>query len=407
MRKHPSIAVALQFSVLLWWLLALVASDASAVRPYHPVRGDPVLEPWRWRSFPELSGLGLRCMAESGDGAMLFGVDEGVVHYDGVNWTTYTPEDGLLGAPVNVLCASRDGSVYAGTEMGISQFGNGAWRRVFPPEGDLPWYVNSLMEAADGSLWAGTAWGGLRIAETGTTLYTSAQMGDVVQALASYVGISSVVEAVAPVRLWSQGTGVRETIGTWIGMGRGNVPAVIWALASGGPGEAAGLRVGDAILSIDGHRATYQEQQGGQPGTSVTLAIRRREEIFDVTLTREKIEGTFRDFSVFDIFEAQNGTLWFGLASGARGGGEVVSCDSGRLGDPAAWRLYTVSDGVDAGYGPRLAQTRDGTIWKVSHDGRYGVSRFDGKNGRVLTWMFWATPPSAPLFWWPQMARSG
>ena len=156
----------------LWVCLGLASGSfldrGEASQPYTPSSPDPVLESWRWRSFPELKGLGLRCMAEDKDGNMWFGVDEGVQRYDGVNWTAYTPEDGLLGAPVIVLCATRDGSVYAGTEMGISRFSEGTWNRAFPPEGDLPWDIHDLMEAVDGSLWAGTAWGALRLSSGGT-----------------------------------------------------------------------------------------------------------------------------------------------------------------------------------------------------------------------------------------------
>ena len=97
-------------------LMLLCASHGWAARRYTPVHPDPVLESWRWTRFPELNGLGLRCMAESTDGAMWFGVDDGVIRYDGVHWRPFTAEDGIRGVPVNVLCASRDGSVYAASD---------------------------------------------------------------------------------------------------------------------------------------------------------------------------------------------------------------------------------------------------------------------------------------------------
>ena len=116
-------------------LLALFVTECRAVRPYTPVHHDPVLQPWRWRSFPELEGLGLQCVAEDRDRNMWFGVAEGVRMYDGVKWAAYTPENGLLGAPGQALCATRDGSVYVGTALGISRFRDGQWDRVFPDEG--------------------------------------------------------------------------------------------------------------------------------------------------------------------------------------------------------------------------------------------------------------------------------
>ena len=59
---------------------------------YYPQISDPIREPWRWHSFPELSGQGVRCMTEAWDGSMWFGIDNGVVQYDGLTWTYYSSE---------------------------------------------------------------------------------------------------------------------------------------------------------------------------------------------------------------------------------------------------------------------------------------------------------------------------
>ena len=120
---------------LSWWVWLSRWSPVKAAQPYAPSMPDPVLEPWRWQTFPELRGLGLRCMAEDRQGRMWFGADEGVRCYDGLSWKVYTPEDGVFGAPVTRLCAARGGGVYAGTEVGVSRFWDGEWRRLFPSEG--------------------------------------------------------------------------------------------------------------------------------------------------------------------------------------------------------------------------------------------------------------------------------
>ena len=169
MRTPMRILIAAVVPVCL--LRILLCAECWAAQPYTPVHPDPVLEPWRWRSFPELKGLGLQCMAEDRGGRMWFGVDDGALHYDGRTWTTFTPEDGLLGAPVQTLCATRDGSVYAGTELGISRFRDGRWNRVFPHEGACQAF--DLLEGSDGTLWAGTSLGALHFAGEQTTLYTT------------------------------------------------------------------------------------------------------------------------------------------------------------------------------------------------------------------------------------------
>ena len=108
--------------VIILVLLVLTVAECWAVQPYEPVQPDPFLEPWRWQFFDELNGQGLQCLAEDSSGNMWFGIDEGVVRYDGINWTTYRPEDGLHGAPVITLYADRDSDVFAGTAQGISRF---------------------------------------------------------------------------------------------------------------------------------------------------------------------------------------------------------------------------------------------------------------------------------------------
>ncbi len=357
-------------SCLSYFFVLFVIQTLHAATPYQPVQPDPVLESWRWRSFPELKGLGLQCMAEDKDGNMWFGTNDGVRRYDGVNWTAYTPEDGLLGAPVNALCVTRDGSVYAGTRSGISRFSDGKWRPVFPPEGDLPWFIWDLMEASDGSLWAATGRGALRLDREELTFYTTEETGIVLKLIAPYVRLAIVPDEAAPSLPWREGIGVRANRG------------LIFDLAPGGPGEAAGLKVGDRILTVDGIVTGAGLRAGralrGPAGAPVTLTVQRegRAEPFELSITRERVEGAFRVFSVGDVYEDREGAMWFGVF-----GGEIVRYDiRGTESDAAeAWRLYTEEDGLDIGWGLRILQTRDGVIWTVSDHAAKGVNRFDGK----------------------------
>lgn len=70
---------------------------------------------------------------------------------------------------------------------------------------------------------------------------------------------------------------------------------VVVAPLADSPAEAAGLRSGDIVLSVDGESvngSTLQDQVGkvrGEPGTKVTLTLKRGERTFDLTITRAKI----------------------------------------------------------------------------------------------------------------------
>ncbi|HLP76018.1 MAG TPA: hypothetical protein VK327_03805, partial [Candidatus Paceibacterota bacterium] len=81
-------------------LLAAMTLLAGGVRgfcskPFEPLADDPMLEPWRWRVFPELSGLGAQCMAEGADGTIWFGAPEGVWAYNGLSWIWHPTNEGL------------------------------------------------------------------------------------------------------------------------------------------------------------------------------------------------------------------------------------------------------------------------------------------------------------------------
>ncbi|MCZ6635915.1 MAG: ATP-binding protein [bacterium] len=364
-----------QLSNLKWvFLFVLVAFHVPswARKPYRPVYPNPVLESWRWQVFPELKGLGLRCLAEAKDGAMWFGTNEGVRRYDGLSWKVYTPEDGLLGAPVNVVSVARDGSVYAGTDWGISRFDGTRWERVFPPEGDLTWPMDQILEAADGTLWAATAWGGLKLEDAGATLYTTQDMATALSGQVPYVRVVLVPDSVMPKRIWGEGTGIKVTKGGYLGISRSEVPMVIWALVPGGPGEAAGLKVGDHVIQVDDVIPDLPHLVLEGSGGPVRLRVKRpgRPDPFEVTVSRSNTTGQYSGFSVSDVFEDRSGRIWFGLSWG----GEIA-----RLTPDGDWRIYTAQDGLGLGDRPRITQLQDGTILTVSNHSVAGLNRFDGE----------------------------
>ena len=143
---------------LLLILSAAVSAAPGDFIPYTPTLADPVLEPWRWTRYSELAGIGVECLTQTADGAMWFGVDDGVFRYDGLKWTHFGAGDGIYGDKVRALHAGPDGSLLAGTAAGISRFDGERWDRLFPPEGDVPWNINDL-QVVDGDLWAATGLG--------------------------------------------------------------------------------------------------------------------------------------------------------------------------------------------------------------------------------------------------------
>jgi signal transduction histidine kinase len=167
-------------TVRRWWWLALGLlgpglNPCSGAAPYQPVFGDPMLERWRWRTFPELSGLDVQCMTEGADGTMWFGTANNLWSYDGFEWTRHSANVGHI---VTSLWSQPNGILYSGGGWGISQFTNGKWERVLSATAesrianisDIP--IRKLAGGRDGSLWGATSWGALRRQQSTWTLYT-------------------------------------------------------------------------------------------------------------------------------------------------------------------------------------------------------------------------------------------
>ena len=353
----------------------------EGAQAYAPQSPDPVLEPWRWQAFPQLNGRGLRCLTEGPDGAIWFGIDNGVLRYDGQAWTSYTREQGLLGEAVNTLCTARSGTIYAGTDHGVSRFDaqTGSWAPVSPMADDFPWNVTALHETRDGAIWAGTAWGALRMNGPEATLYTIQSAANCLRLLVPDLplSIALVPLAAAPSRAWGTGIGAR------IIEGFDPLAAVVWTLAPNGPAERAGLQIGDRITAVDKHTLVIQSRIDGQgrgasSSTVLTVARRGSDSVVRVDIQPAGLQGFYQDFPIFDIYEDRDGTMWFAV-SGRIHGGEILRWDPRR--QEQSWRLYTAKDGLQIGWRPRIIQARSGHIWVASHE-RMGVNRFDGHQWR-------------------------
>jgi signal transduction histidine kinase/ligand-binding sensor domain-containing protein len=152
--------------------LALGGLSCFGAQSYQPVYGDPMIEPWRWRTFSDLRGLDAQCVIEAKDGTIWFGTADGLSCYDGMEWTRHLADDGVIAGRVAALSNQADGALNAGGWWGISRFSEGKWKRLIPAVGIRFADVRRLASAPDGSLWAATSWGALVQRGSTWTLYT-------------------------------------------------------------------------------------------------------------------------------------------------------------------------------------------------------------------------------------------
>ncbi len=137
--------------MIITFVLPLLAS-----RPYQPKMADPILEPWRWRSYPELDGKGVLNMTEAADGSIWFGLQKGAMHYDGLNWMLYDDQNSLLNSIVHVIIEAHDGSLYFGTQTsGLIRLVDGMWETVWSPAytDTRDQSVVGIVQTSDHSIW--------------------------------------------------------------------------------------------------------------------------------------------------------------------------------------------------------------------------------------------------------------
>lgn len=360
--------------------VVILSHMCLAIEPYSPKFTDAVNEPWRWRNFPELNGLGLRCLIEGPTGHMWFGTDEGIHVYKGLDWTVWGEQHGLVGTPVHALCKAENGVVYAGTEKGISRFEKGKWTTVFPPEGDVHWPVTNLTLGSDQSIWASTRWGALRLDGQKAWVYSSAKMVDALKLIAPYVTGIAVDEHAVVHKKWESQIGVLVGEAGADDLGE----LVVYGVAENGPAAQVGVQVGDRILSVDGITSDVDMVSAleGPMDSRVLLTVRPQGQSKPVKYNMRRVHqvaGVYPHFNVYDIFESAEGTLWMGLFEG-----DIVHHNPNKRGKQA-WQRFTQADGLNLGEEPRIGQTKEGTILTISNTSQGGVNTFNGKQWKSVS----------------------
>src|SRR5579863_3707603 len=70
----------------------------------------------------------IRAIAQTRDGYLWLGTDEGLARFDGYEFVRYTKDPrGLPGNSITALLASRDGGLWIGTSDGLTHYRDGAF----------------------------------------------------------------------------------------------------------------------------------------------------------------------------------------------------------------------------------------------------------------------------------------
>ncbi len=154
----------------------IITNLLFASHRYTPQIGNPLLEPWRYTVYSELKNKGVECMAEGKNGSIWFGLQKGIIHYDGINYRHYTQADGILGNRVRGICLDKDSTVYIVTESGVSRFLEDKWQQIFSFPTNVRGYT--VVSVSDSSILVGTREGVLRIKDNRIQFFTVAAIAE-------------------------------------------------------------------------------------------------------------------------------------------------------------------------------------------------------------------------------------
>ena len=361
--------------------------NTLAVQPYEPDITDPLLEAWRWQHFPELDGRGFLCMEEAPDGKIWFGLTNGVMTYDGINWTDYTATEDAPKSSIKTICPTKDGSVYVGSESEMTRFADEKWQLIFPPNDKLGGIVNKITQDSNEAIWAGISYGMLRIENAKSVFYTSSATKTGLQQLMPDMQVVAVPDKFTNHMRWLYGPGILQ------------IGGVVTAIAETGTAKKTELKVGDRIVdikavsgdciiswgyisnnlqSIDSNAVSdfVAGELVGKPDSVFELTVQKpnQTEPIKLVLGCVYMEETYPVFEVYEVYQDSRKGMWFGL-----GCGSIIyqnNYSQNRL-DFSDWRFCNEEDNVEKLICPKITESRDGRIWIGSLVKAAGLKVFD------------------------------
>ena len=260
-----------------------------------------------------------------------FGVENGVVRYDGKTWLHYTAADGLIDGHVSTVLEGRDSHIWvAGQHLGQSgaaRFDGATWRVFSNKDGLVGENIHTGFVADNGDVWFGTKFG--------------VQQGSA-QGVMRFNGESWTVYTTEDGLIHNMIYDIVQTPdgAVWFATLRGlsRFDGQTWTSFTPAEGGARSQKI--SSLGVDQRGVLWIGH--GEQGEGVTS--------FDgESWTRHTVGFGLVNRSVWKIYAARNGVLWFGTNGGlARFDGSIWS---GFLPDelplPPATAIHGITESID------------------------------------------------------------
>lgn len=383
-------------------LALLVSGEASAL---DPGRRLTQYAHEKWTLDQGLPQDTVMAVAQTPDGFLWVGTQEGLVRFDGVR---FEPIETIAGEPlpgphVLALLVDREGALWIGTDAGLVRYRHGRFERWSTAQGLPAPVVYALAEREPGEIWIGT-YGGL-----------ARRVGNRIERVEPADGALETIYALhcaADGRLWigTAAAGLRRlegAPGSWRAPLVGPPRRAVYSIASEPSGRLWATLAGAGLLEVDGERRRLWTRRDGLPSSEPTaVGVDRDGSVWFGTkegeLGRwrdgriESLAGPRRlvDGAINVLFEDREANLWLGsdsaglhqlrdgaltpwgaaegladdialVALGDRDGALWIGTENGGLSRLKNDRIENLAgrSGVPRESVVSLAQTGDGTIW--------------------------------------------
>lgn len=361
-RRDGTSPSCLHWAWVLAWLLALLAPPRACA--LDPSKAFEQYVANRWSIQDGLPQISVLSIAQDHDGYLWVGTQSGLARFDGVHFTTYTPDNTpqIPGIWVRDLLIDRDGNLWVATYKGLVERTQGHFVFIPPAtvSSTLPPDVNALAQTPDGTILAATNQGLMQVRNGRLAAYAAG----VKPALSLLLDKDRIwVGTVGAVVQLSAGKATRQPLPD--AAANAEVTRLVQAQGRIWAGTSQGLFTDadgtwqpftdDPKLASWPIGALFEDHdQNLWVGTNPALW-----RIRDGRLT-ETIVGqvplTYKD--VRDAFEDREGNLWLG--SQIEGLTRIWN----------GWtRRYSTAQGLNDPVVWSLARAADGTIWVGTSDG--------------------------------------
>ncbi|MGD0893857.1 MAG: two-component regulator propeller domain-containing protein [Terracidiphilus sp.] len=269
--------------------------------------------------LPESS---VAAVAQTRDGYLWFGTQEGLARYDGLRVTVFETANHktLRDNFIETLAAGHDGSLWVGTRSSLTQLKDGEFHTYFTAQSP----INKIYEARDGKVWVGCMDGLYAVEGGNVRLYTTK---DGLPANA----ISSIVEG-------ADGT-------LWIGTNNG------LASLKEGRFRTYGSRDG---LTNDLVRSLAVSSDGSLWIATTSRLVRWKNKLLE-TVPPSRLP---QHDQIASLIEDHHGTLWMGFDHSG-----IASLRNGEI------STYTARQGLPADDVAQIFEDRDGHLWVGMEEG--------------------------------------